>query len=123
MNDLYRYHNQNPEKIEEEDCVCRAISTAVGISYGAAQNLINLSAEVNGCDTLCVCCYHHLLEDLLELDRYNCDFRYTVGEIAKDHPRQRLIIRVEGHLTCAMYGVVLDIWDCTREMVDCFWVV
>jgi hypothetical protein len=29
----------------------------------------------------------------------------TVGEVAEDHPGQKLLIRVEGHLTCSMYGV------------------
>jgi hypothetical protein len=26
-------------------------------------------------------------------------------------------------LTCSMYGVVIDTWDCTEEIVDCYWVV
>jgi hypothetical protein len=47
----------------------------------------------------------------------------TVGEVADDHPGQKLLIRVEGHLTCSMYGVVIDTWDCTDEIVDCFWAV
>lgn len=119
----YRYHNANPKQIEEEDCVCRAISTSLGISYPAAKNLLNLSADANGCDALCVCCYNHLLEGIFELPRYDCHFNYTVGDIAKDHRKDRVIIRVEGHLTCSIYGAVLDIWDCTDELVDCFWVV
>lgn len=30
------------------------------------------------------------------------------------------IIRVTQHLTVAVYGNVLDIWDCSDEPVDCY---
>ena len=39
------------------------------------------------------------------------------------YPDRKLIIRVEGHLTCSLYGVVTDIWDCSEELVDRYWVV
>ena len=123
MADRYRYYNRNPGKIEEEDCVCRAISTALGIRYDAASRLLDLSAEVNRCDTLCVCCYRYLLTDLFCLDGYSTNREVTVAEVAADHPNDKVIIRVDGHLTCSINGVVLDIWDCTDELVDCFWVV
>ena len=112
--DRYRYYNRNPDKVKEEDCVCRAISTALGIRYDAASRLLDLSAEVNQCDTLCVCCYRYLLSDILCLDGYTVDGSVTVADVAADHPNDRVIIRVDGHLTCSINGVVLDIWDCTE---------
>ena len=33
-----------------------------------------------------------------------------------------LIIRIKGHLTCSIFGKIPDIWDCSNEIVDCFWV-
>ena len=39
------------------------------------------------------------------------------------YPRRRddekLIIRVDGHLTCSIFGEVLDIWDCSERL----WIV
>jgi hypothetical protein len=46
-----------------------------------------------------------------------------VREIAERYPRRKVIIRVDGHLTCSMYGVVTDIWDCSEELVDRYWVI
>lgn len=120
---MYRFYNRNPEKIIEEDCVCRAISTALGIRYHAADRLLDLIAEQEGCDKLCVCCYHRLLEDIFGLKVRYCYFEETVRDIALDHPNEKVIIRVDGHLTCSVMGAVLDIWDCSDEPVDCFWIV
>lgn len=120
---IYRYFNRNPHLTEEEDCVCRAISTALGIRYNAANNLLSIAAAENDCEKLCVCCYHHLLEDILCLNWRDCGYSQTVGEIAESFPHHKILLRIDGHLTCSIYGTVLDIWDCTDEMVDCFWIV
>jgi hypothetical protein len=119
----YQYYNHNPDKLHLKDCVCKAISTATGLHYPAVENLLELTAEKYDCDKLCVCCYHRLLEDILCYYREECYFKQTVEEVAKRFPRNKLIIRVDAHLTSAMYGVVLDIWDCSQELVDCFWIV
>lgn len=119
----WRYYNRNPKDLHEEDCVCRAISTALGLDYHVAGNLIQLAADAQGCEPLCVCCYHRLLEGVYGLNPVYCDFEETVREVAERYPNRKLIIRVEGHLTCALYGVVTDIWDCSEELVDRFWVV
>ena len=47
----------------------------------------------------------------------------TVLEIARDNPDKTLIIRISGHLTCAKSGTIYDIWDCTNEIVDVYWIV
>ena len=119
----YKYHNQNPQGVHLEDCVTRAISLATGLRYGAVSNLLDISAGEYSCDKLCICCYHHLLEDILEYPRFDCDFTQTVKQIAASHPNNTLIIRVDLHLTAAVNGIVTDIWDCSDEWVDCFWVV
>lgn len=118
----FYYYNRNPWQADEEDCVCRAISAALDISYVAVDRLLDLTAYAYGCEKLCVCCYHHLLEDVFAMEP--ADGRgLTVGEIAEEHPGRKLLIRCDGHLTCSMYGVVIDTWDCTDEVVDCYWIV
>lgn len=34
-----------------------------------------------------------------------------------------LLIRVHGHLTCSINGIILDTWDCSNEKVDKLWIV
>lgn len=106
-----------------KDCVCRAISTATDLHYDVVNNLLELTADKYDCDKLCICCYHNLLDDVLCYKRFDCDFNKTVKEVALSYPNNKLIIRVDAHLTCSVYGVILDIWDCSEELVDCFWIV
>lgn len=120
---MWRYFNKNPDLRHEEDCVCRAISTALGITYRAADGLIDMAADVGDCEPLCVCCYHRLLEDGFGLKPRFCRFGKTVADVAEMHADRKVIIRVEGHLTCAVFGEILDIWDCSDELVDCYWLV
>lgn len=119
----YKYYNQNPNNLTIKDCVCRAISTATGLRYEAVDNLLELTANEYTCDKLCVCCYSKLLEDVLGYDRINCRFRKTVEQVAIENPRNKVIIRVDSHLTTSIYGNILDIWDCSEEPVDCYWIV
>jgi hypothetical protein len=118
----FRYHNENPYRVEEQDCVCRAISKALGLEYSAVQELLKMSAEHNKCDTLCVCCYHHLLEDVFKLPvKYAKDLE-RVRDIAKQYENNKIIIRIDGHLTMSDKGIVYDLWDCTNRYVDCYWI-
>lgn len=119
----YKYYNRNPSRVHTTDCVCRAISTATGLCYEAVNNLLELTASEYKCDKLCICCYHNLLDDVLCYHRMYCDFKETVEEVASKYPKNTLIIRVQEHLTSSINGTVLDIWDCSDELVDCFWIV
>lgn len=97
----FKYYNDNPYRIEEEDCVCRALSKALNLQYRTAENLLNMSAEHNNCDALCVCCYNHLLEDVFNLPVRHPQNWERVEEISDMYPNNNLIIRIEGHLTCS----------------------
>jgi hypothetical protein len=123
MSKDFIYHNENPYRVEEQDCVCRAISKALDLEYYTVQNLLKMSAQNNQCDTLCVCCYHHLLEDVFGLSMRSCEKFERVGDIAKKYPNNKVIIRIEGHLTMSDNGIIYDLWDCTQRLVDCYWIV
>lgn len=122
MTNFY-YYNINPQGNIEGDCVTRAISLATGIPYNAVRKLLKITAQENDCDELCIDCYHNLLDGTLGY-RVMCPKEMKrVEEIAKEFGNNVLIVRIEGHLTACLYGVCVDIWDCTKEVVDCFWIV
>ena len=123
MAKVYKYYNRNPNNDRISDCVCRAISTATGLNYDAVDNLLELTADNYGCDKLCLCCYHNLLEGILCYERITCKRDETVEDIAKRYPRDTILVRIDAHLTCIIKGTVLDIWDCSNEIVDCFWFI
>lgn len=119
----YRYYNHNPDSYRINDCVSRAIGTATGLSYKTVNRLLAITSEAYDCDKLCVCCYKHLLSHYFGYAKHNCKGNITVAEIIDDYPQDTLIIRVTGHLTCAKNGVLLDTWNCSDCVVDCFWIV
>lgn len=48
----------------------------------------------------------------------------TVGQVADKYPNDRVIMRINGHLTCAVKNsIVKDIWDCREEICDIYWIV
>ena len=119
----YRYYNRRPDGAEIEDCVCRAISTATGLKYEAVEKLLALTSCNYECDKLSVDCYHNLLDGTLCYKQRTCKRNETVGELSERYRDKRLIIRINGHLTCSLYGTIVDIWDCTSKTADVFWIV
>lgn len=122
MKKNFVYLNLNPYRIEENDCVCRAIELGTKVDYFVVDKLLNLLADYHDCDKLCVCCYQHLLEDIFGFPVRYCDKDETVEDIASMYPHNRLIIRVDGHLTSSVNGVIYDLWDCSKKFVDCYWI-
>lgn len=120
--DFY-YYNANPNNLEEEDCVTRAIQLGLGLRYQTVRKLLDLTAYRYNCDPLCVCCYHHLLEDIFDLPVRYCNNGETALEIAKTYPNNKVIMRLDGHLTCAVHGAIADIWDCQDKLVDRYWII
>lgn len=118
----FRYYNRNPNGYKIPDCVIRAISTALDLDYYNVVASLHLNGEYYNCDSLCVCCYEKLLDYDLDLPHYkgNGD---TAKEIARKYPNDILLLRMEGHLTCSIDGVIYDIWDCSNEIITDFWIV
>ena len=119
----YKFLNINPLGKREEDCVCRAISLALDEDYYVIQKKLQLIGELFECEFLCECCYKHLLDSVYDLER-NEEFKgLTINEFAESHESGTYIIRIDGHLTCLMDGIIYDLWNCTDKIVDIVWEV
>lgn len=119
----YVYYNRNPYMEHINDCVCRAISTALNVPYFVANKLLIDTAHDNNCPKLCVCCYDNLLSKRLGYRKLKCIYNETVNDIAKQYNNCKLIVRIDKHLTTTLYGVIADTWDCGNKFVDCFWII
>lgn len=119
---MFRYYNANPNGYHIPDCVTRAISAATGMSYYDVVFMLKHNGIIHHCDELNVRCY----EKLLDFDLY---FPHYVGngntaeEVAEDFDDCIVILRMEGHLSLSVFGVITDIWNCSREIVTDFWIV
>lgn len=118
----YIYHNVSPNGQRRNDCVVRALSLGLDLDYFDVEDLLIEIGDYYECEELCVCCYKYLLENIIGLKPYNGNNR-TVDEIVEENPDCILIIRVEGHLTCAIRGAIYDIFDCGDMIVDRYWIV
>lgn len=119
----FRYFDATPDGEDNEmNCVTRAISVASGIPYFGVRKLLEMTSKEYDCEELCVCCYHRLLEGILGYDVSYCRDGETVGDVARRYRNNVLLIRIDGHLTCSLYGTIIDIWDCSVKKVDCFWI-
>lgn len=118
----YTYYNKNPHKNIENDCVCRAISTALDRDYYEIEDLLYQNSNKCDCDMLTKSCYRKLLERHFGLKAHSGNGR-TVEKIAYLYPYCNVIMRVYGHLTCSINGNLTDIFDCSHEIVDEFWIV
>lgn len=118
----YIYYNRNPNQDIDIDCVVRAISLALGLDYYQTEDMLFNVGYCFECEELEVGCYSYLLERVFKLKVYDAEKR-TVREIVEEHPDNILLIRIEGHLTCAISGVVFDTWNCTNEIADRYWIV
>lgn len=119
---MFNYINVNPLAIEESDCVTRAISLATGYSYAEIQDKLYYISELLECESLCVCCYAHLLSEVFQYDKVYCH-NMTVQEFAYKHPYGLYIIRMPGHLSVLYNGEVQDIWDCSGEILTDVWFI
>lgn len=118
---MFRYYNRNPHNEKLPDCVCRAISLATDTDYEIVMELLENNGIMKDCDDLCVDCYSKMLSDIgFQIKNGR---GASVETIAKHYPDNTLLLRLGGHLTCCINGECFDLWDCTQEPVDVYWVV
>lgn len=116
------YYNASPNGQKRNDCVVRALSLALDLDYFDVEDLLVEIGDYYECEELCVCCYKYLIQNIIGLKPYSGKNR-TVDEIVEENPECVLIIRVEGHLTCAIRGAIYDIFDPGDMIVDRYWIV
>lgn len=119
---MFDYHNENPNGYHIPDCVIRAITLALRLDYFEVVKLLHLNAQELQCECLNVKCYEKLLDYDFDLPHY-MSFGLTAEEVANDYPNNILLLRMDGHLSCSVCGVIKDIWDCSQEIITDFWIV
>lgn len=119
---MFRYHNENPNGYHIPDCVVRAIKLALDIPYYDVVMMLQLNGDYYDCDLLNKMCYEKLLDYDYKLPHYIGSGK-TAEEIANAFPNDILLLRMSGHISCAICGVIHDIWDCSEEEITDFWIV
>lgn len=119
---MFVYYNVEPDGESLPDCVIRAISTALNIPYYEVVDMLAENGRFYDCDAICIDCYSKLLTHDLDLPHYIGNDA-PVQQIADDFSDCVVLIRIRGHLTCAVYGKIYDTWDCSDRLCTDFWIV
>ena len=115
---MYKYANVNPYNRHIDDCVIRAISTLTNRSWKDVFDELSDLASDKGYmfDNV------EFVEDYLD-NRYprECHYSKTVGEFAKEYPRGKYAITMNGHITALIDGVLYDTFDPSERIMRCAW--
>ena len=119
----YKFLNITPLGEIEEDCVCRAISLALNENYYKILDKLKYVGKLFECEELCVCCYKFLLDNVYGLERIEEFEGQTIDFFLTINCNGVYLIRIDGHLTCAIDGIIYDLWDCTDKKISIVWKV
>jgi hypothetical protein len=121
---MFKEYNAHPKGIKTTDCVVRAISTALNKDYLECRRELNQAKRELGYSS-----YKDtkFLYDYLK-DYPRLIFKPVKGEprikgidFTELHPKGTYILKMTGHITACIDGVILDTWDCTYRSVYTAW--
>jgi hypothetical protein len=121
-------HNQNPQGWKRSDCVIRALSFALDISfYQVLQDLYTIGVRLATIqnDNRVYVSYlerdHGLHKMSVKKEVDGDTRRFTVGDICAW--KGTYIVQVASHLTVVKDGACYDTWDCRKKSAYRIWKV
>lgn len=121
---FFKEFNAHPKGLKTGDCVVRAIATATDKDYLEVRRNLNHTRNDRGFTSY---------KDTKFLYDYLKDYERILFKSEKGKPRikgtdfcklyskGKYIIKMAGHITCCINGVILDTWDCTYRTVYTAW--
>ena len=122
MRETYKFCNPHPDGKRVRDCVKRAICLAEGRDYRDVKNELNRLKREIGAEKFNS---NNNWKTYVDRKGYNkISFPAVAGEsrmnghkFAETHPTGSYILRMAGHLSSCVDGVILDTWDCRDKCV------
>lgn len=121
---MWIYRNPNPKDKHAPDCVIRAISIALGMSwYRVYDELCHVGREDCNMPSADVVWGHYLQMLGFEpfLLPHSCPLCITVDEFTKMYPKGTYIIGTGSHAVAVIDGDYYDSWDSGNEITSFFW--
>lgn len=127
----FQFYNPNPKQKfhkdgrpcfwNEPDCVIRAVSKVTGKSWKDAYEMM---CKI-GMDNYTMPNSDKAIEVVAKQLKfkkvtYKAGERKMLKDWVKDHKKGIFLVRVSGHLTSVVNGVVYDSWDCTDYCVTSY---
>lgn len=127
MSNIYCYYNAHPKDLNVDDCVKRAISVVTGINYKQVSLELNRYKKITKCSKFNSPGNpeQYILKVLKGVQQsypaVKGQDRMNGERFALSHPKGRYLLRMAGHLTACIDGVIYDTWDCTQKCVYKSW--
>lgn len=121
---MFKEFNAHPKGVKTTDCVVRAISTATNSDYVEVRRELNRKKKELGFssykDTQFL--YEYLIGyPRLIFKPVKGEPRIKSSDFTELHPKGTYILKMAGHITARIDGVILDTWDCSYRSVYTAW--
>ncbi|MBQ9602421.1 MAG: hypothetical protein IJR42_01250 [Paludibacteraceae bacterium] len=125
----FEVFNINPKGRKTGDCVTRAIAKAAGITWQEALRLQYETSLKTGWSLTSTQTINLVLKGLGFEEQTVRPLpgtkRPTVAKLAELYDLmsvESIVVKVSGHLTCAVAGTIYDLWDCSAKPAYKFWI-
>lgn len=116
---MYRYFNANILGNFVDDCAIRAISLAEGKTWDETYDKLSDLAQQKGT----MMDNKYFIRDYLDSKYKRVKIKGTVGEVANDFNNSICLITMSGHITCSVYGIIYDSFDCRNRKAEYLWII
>lgn len=121
---MFKEYNAHPKGIKTTDCVVRAIATATNLDYMECRRKLNQLKRDWGFtsykDTKFLYKYFEGYPRLI-FKAMRGEPRLKGSDFTVLHPVGTFVLKMAGHVTVCVDGVILDIWDCSYRSVYTAW--
>lgn len=115
---MFVIFNPNPNNKRVGDCVVRAISKAVDLSWEDTYIELTIQGYIMG-DLLSSNsvwgAYLKAKGFVRDVVPSNCPDCYTIDEFAREHPKGIYVVGTGSHAVCVIDGDIYDAWDSSNE--------
>lgn len=125
----FNFNNPHPKQKKVGDCVKRAITIATGKDYMEVQRDLNRLKKITGCEKFNDNeNYKYYIEKVLNAKKISFPAqkgfsRMNGYRFCEAFPKGTFILRMAGHLSCCVDGIINDTWDCSEKCVYNAWEV
>ena len=121
---MFQTFNAHPKGLKTTDCMVRAIATAYNKDYLETRRELNQAKREQGFtsykDTKFL--YKYLeSQPRLIFKAIAGEPRIKGSDFTTLHPKGTYILKMAGHVSVCIDGVILDTWDCTYRSVYTAW--
>lgn len=121
---MFKEYNRHPKGIKTTDCVVRAISTAMNIDYMDLRKDLNRKKREWGFtsykDTKFLYKFFEGYPRLI-FKAIKGEPRIKGSDFTELHSKGTFVLKMAGHITCVIDGIILDTWDCSYRSVYTAW--